>query len=119
MLLHLSFRFLFCLGIDRLELHRCAVLALALIRGFHERKNLDRLLRADRWLARLEELRNLDNQRLIPLKSRCLIDLLASKDHRAVIVLSFAQALESSNATVLPDAGDDVGAFRMCARDRS
>src|SRR4051812_27066284 len=53
---------------DLRKLHRPPALPLRFIRRLHERHQLDRLLRRDRRLLRLEEPPDLLGQRLVPLE---------------------------------------------------
>src|SRR5437879_1318641 len=77
-----------------LDGHRLATLPLALVGRFHEGVDLDRLLKAHGRLARLEELADLHDERLIAAGARGELDALRAEHERPVVFLARAQSAE-------------------------
>src|SRR5438445_5266065 len=98
--------------------HRRAALALAFVRGVHEGENLDRLLGTYWRSAGSEEAANLSAEFLIAPFTAGLNDGFAAEGDRAEFRFVLANPAISADAPVLPNAGHEVGIFRLCARDR-
>src|SRR4051812_29359511 len=87
--------------------HGPAALPLALLGGFHEGHDLDRLLGAHGRRAGLEELRDLLAELLVAGEAaRRGNDAVAAEDDEAVVRLVLADAAEGADPAVLPDARD-------------
>src|SRR5207245_2179984 len=85
-----------------LNRNRLAPLPLALVGRFHECVNLNRLAHGNRSLARLEEHRDLLDERLVSFKPSRGTDALTAEHHRAVVLLTLSDAAEDPHAPVLP-----------------
>ena len=75
-----------------------------------------RLLGTHRRLAGLEELDDLDDQRLIAAVAAAGGDPLGAEDGRAVVVVALAKPAERADPAPLPDAGGQVGPLGLDAR---
>src|SRR5437867_488658 len=100
-----------------LQRNRNAALALAFVRGFHEREDLDRLLGANRWLPRFEKPADLAAKVSIISALADLKDRLAAINHRAERGFAAMNAAISANPPVLPHTSNEVEIFRRDAAD--
>src|SRR5712691_10187024 len=91
-----------------LQRHRHAPLAFALVGGFHESEDLDCFLGTHGRLSGLEELANLDNERLVAAVAAAGGDALGAEDGCTVARRAGADAAESADQAAFPGAGHQL-----------
>ena len=111
-----------------LQFHGGSVAAFAFVRGFHESKEFDGLRGTDRQLSSFVELGDFRGDAFVAhvtafgdhAVDRCGVSILAGFGHsfvtenrRAIGDGAFANSAVGADASVFPDAGDQLGVRRM------